>query len=215
MNKQKIFQMLTPVMALKSKKDDVDIFKPVSKAHTMTTNVSTNHHLTPSNKVFNDYDWDVVDEYDPIWPNEYEKLVKEKRDKETEKTRGGGGRNNSRKSSNMRFENESPPAKFSSGFGGRPNDDEESLYGNRSPPSGSQSRGGGAAIGNFTQSMIDCEALIDITKRKKLLFVLRSVDAGFRVPMLIFICCFNVTSTTSVTPRKYTNNSTISVCLKF
>lgn len=119
-------QMLTPVMALKSKKDDIDIFKPVdhskSKAHTVTT-ISSNHHLTPSNKVFNEYDWDVVDEYDPIWPNEYEKLVKEKRDKETEKTRG---RSNNRKSSNMRFENESPPPKFSSGFGGRP-DDEESM----------------------------------------------------------------------------------------
>lgn len=136
--------MLTPVMALKSKKDDVDIFKPALKAHTTTT-ILTNHHLTPSNKVFNEYDWDVVDEYDPIWPNEYEKLVKEKRDKETEKTRG----RSSRKSSNMRFENESPPSKFSSGFGGRPNDDEESLYGGRSPPSGLQSRGGGAAIGNF------------------------------------------------------------------
>lgn len=135
--------MLTPVMALKSKKDDVDIFKPVLKAH---TTISTNLHITPSNKVFNEYDWDVVDEYDPIWPNEYEKLVKEKRDKETEKTRGG---RNTRKSSNMRFDNESPPSKFSSGFGGRPNDDEESMYGNRSPPSGSQSRGGGAAIGTF------------------------------------------------------------------
>lgn len=138
--------MLTPVMALKSsKKDDIDIFKPdhlKSKAHTITT-ISTNHHITPSNKVFNEYDWDVVDEYDPIWPNEYEKLVKEKRDKEIEKTRG----RNNRKSSNIRFETESPPPKFPSGFGGRPNDEEE-MYG-RSPPSGSQSRSGGAAIGNF------------------------------------------------------------------
>lgn len=140
-----IVQMLTPVMALKSKKDDVDIFKPVHKAHTTTT-ISTNHHLTPSNKVFNEYDWEVVDEYDPIWPNEYEKLVKEKRDKEADKTRGG---RISRKPPSMRFENESPPTKFSSGFGGRPNDDEEAMYGGRSPPSGSQSRGAGAAIGNI------------------------------------------------------------------
>lgn len=142
--------MLTPVMALKSKKDDVDIFKPAPKLlHSTTSTISTNHHLTPSNKVFNEYDWDVVDEYDPIWPNEYEKLVKEKRDKESEKTRGGSGRTG-RKSSNMRFENESPPSKFSSGFGGRPNDDDESMYASRSPPSGSQSRSGGAAIGKFT-----------------------------------------------------------------
>lgn len=133
---QKRVSMLTPVMALKSKKDDVDIFKPALKSHS-TTIIST-----PSNKVFNEYDWNVVDEYDPIWPNEYEKLVKEKRDKESEKSRG----RSSRKSSNMRFENDSPPTKFSSGFGGRPNDDEETMYGNRSPPSGSQSRSGGAAI---------------------------------------------------------------------
>lgn len=131
-------------MALKSKKDDVDIFKSApSKAHSSTT-ISTNHNLTPSTKVFNDYDWDVVDEYDPIWPNEYEKLVKEKRDKETDKSRGS---RNNRKSS--RYDNDSPPSKFSSGFGGRSNDDDDSLYGGRSPPSGSQSRSGGAAIGNF------------------------------------------------------------------
>lgn len=43
----------------------------------------------------------------------------------------------------------SPPTKFSSGFGGRPNDDEESMYGGRSPPSGTASRGGGAAIGKY------------------------------------------------------------------
>lgn len=43
-------------------------------------------------KVFTDYDWDVVDEYDPLWPNEYEKLVKDRRDK------GGGSDNNSKQS---------------------------------------------------------------------------------------------------------------------
>lgn len=35
-----------------------------------------------------EYDWNVVDEYDPLWPNEYEKVVKElrdNRDRESEK----------------------------------------------------------------------------------------------------------------------------------
>lgn len=27
-----------------------------------------------------EFDWNVVNEYDPIWPNEYEKVVKELRD---------------------------------------------------------------------------------------------------------------------------------------
>lgn len=35
-----------------------------------------------------DFDWNIVNEYDPIWPNDYEKVVKdlrEIRDKEREK----------------------------------------------------------------------------------------------------------------------------------
>lgn len=42
-------------------------------------------HSLPSNKEF---DWNIVNEYDPMWPNDYEKVVKdlhEIRDKEREK----------------------------------------------------------------------------------------------------------------------------------
>lgn len=134
-------------MLLKSKKEnDIDdIFR-------ISTTTTTTHSLTPSSKVFNEYDWDVIDEYDPLWPNEYEKLVKDKRDKEMDKPRE---RNNSnreeknldRKRRNTRFnENDSPPptpANKFSGFGGRP--DDEDTY-SRSPPSNQQSRGAGAAI---------------------------------------------------------------------
>lgn len=39
------------------------------------------------NAVANEYNWEVVDEYNPLWPNEYEKLVKERREKREEKKR--------------------------------------------------------------------------------------------------------------------------------
>lgn len=107
--------------------------------------------VTPSSKVFNDYNWDVVDEYDPLWPNEYEKLIVERRDKDLEKQRERNAlnrddRNNKRK--NSRFnENDSPPPtpqatknKFS-GFGGRA--DEEDSY-DRSPPTAATTRTGAA-----------------------------------------------------------------------
>lgn len=164
-------------MQLKSKQRDAegdDIFSPMpsynrTKFHpnaTTTTITSTapilhTTNLTPSSKVFNDYDWDVVDEYDPLWPNEYEKLAKARWDKDS----GGDKRNdkrndsdrhhggfNDRKRRNTRFEqhdaspNTGGKNKFS-GFGGRP--DEEDAYERSSPPSGSDRqtpRSGGAAI---------------------------------------------------------------------
>lgn len=140
-------------MLLKSRKDHDadDIFRPVDAIKPKTQITSMLPAVTPSSKVFNDYNWDVVDEYDPLWPNEYEKLIVEKRDKELEKQRERNAlnrddRNNKRK--NSRFnENDSPPAtpqatknKFS-GFGGRP--DDEDAY-DRSPPTAT--RTGGAAI---------------------------------------------------------------------
>lgn len=127
-------------MLLKRKDDADDIFRSDAiKPKTQITSMPP--AVTPSSKVFNDYNWDVVDEYDPLWPNEYEKIIVERRDKELEKQRERNAlsrddRNNKRK--NSRFnENDSPPAtpqatktKFS-GFGGRT--DEEDAY-DRSPP---------------------------------------------------------------------------------
>lgn len=65
--------------------------------------------LAPPNRAVNDYDWDVIDEYDPFWPNEYDKLIKERREK----------RDNERKRRSHRNDNNSSPAKYP-GFGGRP-----------------------------------------------------------------------------------------------
>lgn len=144
-------------MLLKSKKDDVDdIFKSSDtlKPRVQTTVIAQS--LTPSSKLFNDYDWDVVDEYDPLWPNEYEKLVKDKRDKDADKVRERNSSRdiertpslsdkNKRRGSRFNTETESspPPAKFTSGFGGRP--DDEDTY-TRSPPTPQTPRTGGAAI---------------------------------------------------------------------
>lgn len=80
---------LAPVIDLKSKKDD-DIYTNIKP--------STSFHVEPPIVQFpiiptvlgltSDYDWDVVGEYDPLWPNEYEKVVKElrdQRDRDTDK----------------------------------------------------------------------------------------------------------------------------------
>lgn len=89
-----------------------------------------------------EYDWDVVDEYDPLWPNDYEKMIKEKRDKEREKNRERDDRkrdDRKRGRNNRQPVEDSPPAK--SGFGGRPtnSDDDEPPT-----PSNQPSRSGAA-----------------------------------------------------------------------
>lgn len=136
---------MAPVMLLKSKKiiEPEDIFKPAEnkKSKTVTT-FNITHNAT--NKAFNDYDWDVVDEYDPMWPNDYEKLVKEKRDRDSEKSRDRN-RNERKRQNNPRFHEPelTPPTTKYAGFSSRPDDLEN--Y-NKSPPSTSQSRAAGAAI---------------------------------------------------------------------
>lgn len=60
-------------MDLKSKKEE-DIYRSIelSKYKPPTTTIIASAHP----KQMNEYDWDVVDEYDPLWPNDYEKLIK-------------------------------------------------------------------------------------------------------------------------------------------
>lgn len=60
--------MLTPVIDLKSKtKDDeesnINLTNPQSKNLTASLSVK-------------DFDWNVANEYDPMWPNDYEKVAK-------------------------------------------------------------------------------------------------------------------------------------------
>nr|XP_023012353.1 splicing factor 45 [Leptinotarsa decemlineata] len=65
---------LAPVIDLKSKREDDD-FSPFlkSKAESRLPIISSAIYSS-------EYDWNVIDEYDPLWPNEYEKVVKDLRD---------------------------------------------------------------------------------------------------------------------------------------
>nr|AEE62404.1 unknown [Dendroctonus ponderosae] len=74
---------LAPVINLKSKKDDEEpptFAKPDNRLPI----------LGATGIYSNELDWKVIDEYDPLWPNEYEKVVKEirdNRDKENDRDR--------------------------------------------------------------------------------------------------------------------------------
>lgn len=119
--------------------DSDDLFKSnditKSAAQKKQTTITT-QALAPPNKAANDYDWDVIDEYNPLWPNEYDKIVKERRERrDNERKR----RHNNRNEQNR----DSPPQKYS-GFAGRSEDVDD--YNKKSPPPPSQSRGSGAAI---------------------------------------------------------------------
>ncbi|EFN88247.1 splicing factor 45 [Harpegnathos saltator] len=72
---RKASAVLAPVIDLKSKtnrdldrEDDVTHNNPLSTSSVSGIGVGS------------EFDWNVVNEYDPIWPNEYEKVVKELRD---------------------------------------------------------------------------------------------------------------------------------------
>lgn len=60
--------MLTPVIDLKSKSKDEDESNSSSpKIQPKTITASLN---------VRDFDWNVANEYDPMWPNDYEKVAK-------------------------------------------------------------------------------------------------------------------------------------------
>ncbi|XP_035909133.1 splicing factor 45 [Anopheles stephensi] len=60
--------------------DPQTIVKPSKAPITVTTTNATPNPISAS--ASDDYNWDVVDEYDPMWPNEYDKLVKDRKAKE-------------------------------------------------------------------------------------------------------------------------------------
>lgn len=88
-----------------------------------------------------DFDWGIIDEYDPMWPNEYEKLVKDKKTKDKDNRRDDRDRDRKRGRDRDRHRHDSPPVKFS-GMGSRIS--EEDSY-TRSPPM-RENRGSGVAI---------------------------------------------------------------------
>lgn len=106
---------------LKSKRDVDDIFNT-------TTKINPPNVFAMSSSSVGDYDWDFIDEYDPLWPNDYEK-IKDKKDKERDnKVRDREDKKREerdRKRRSSRFNNGSPPLKKISGFGGRVDSDED------------------------------------------------------------------------------------------
>lgn len=71
---RKATAVLAPVIDLKSKANrDLDREDDTTHNNPLSSNVS-------GIGVGGEFDWNVVNEYDPIWPNEYEKVVKELRD---------------------------------------------------------------------------------------------------------------------------------------
>ncbi|XP_011701761.1 PREDICTED: splicing factor 45 isoform X1 [Wasmannia auropunctata] len=72
---RKATAVLAPVIDLKSKANR-DVEREDDNAH----NNPLSSGSVSSIGVGGEFDWNVVNEYDPIWPNEYEKVVKELRD---------------------------------------------------------------------------------------------------------------------------------------
>lgn len=68
-------QILAPVIDLKSKRDDEDIY-PASES--VAKPVPEKPPVIPSacSQLNIDYNLDIVDEYNPLFPNEYEKVIK-------------------------------------------------------------------------------------------------------------------------------------------
>ncbi|XP_049282682.1 splicing factor 45 [Anopheles funestus] len=131
------------------------VVKPSKVPITVTTTNATPNPISAATA--DDYNWEVVDEYDPMWPNEYDKLVKDRKAKEPpikplqsgfsrnrrEYKRSFGMRMNNNNNSNTGLshsgqpDDEGPAAKKFSGFAGRPSsDDEEEFRPGQSRPSG-------------------------------------------------------------------------------
>ncbi|XP_067002298.1 splicing factor 45 [Anabrus simplex] len=123
--------ILAPVIDLKSKKDDDD-----SNSNSSFGSYTGKDKHALQSQMPRDSDWNVEGEYDPMWPNDYEKVVKdlreirerEKEKEEEEKRRKN--REDREKRARERFEGmeESrrpmpPPVK--SGFAGRKADSDE------------------------------------------------------------------------------------------
>ncbi|CAD6222246.1 GSCOCG00000856001-RA-CDS [Cotesia congregata] len=76
---RKATTVLPPVIDLKSKASTAaERDEDGSTVATNNTNVFTNQVVNSATT--GEYDWNVINEYDPLWPNEYEKVVKELRD---------------------------------------------------------------------------------------------------------------------------------------
>ncbi|CAD6996775.1 splicing factor 45 [Ceratitis capitata] len=144
--------LMTPVVNLRAKKAAAE-----AEAHSGNNSKSDTPILTPKTVITakplepvientkSDDCWDFIDEYDPMWPNEYEKLKEKNQNKEKDhksNAGGGGGRSERKRGRGRNNPRDSSPTVKFSGFGQRQSEEE-----NYSPPQpGAVSSKGGAAI---------------------------------------------------------------------
>lgn len=146
---------LAPVIDLKSKSKEDDIY-PNLKPNIGSTQIFETQLpvISKYDNISSEIDWDVVGEYDPLWPNEYEKVVKELReirDRESEKQQDERDKKRERRRKSRFADNEEvmpPPtpqvsAPTLSGFAGRWEAEEEEM---RAELPKAPRTGGGAAI---------------------------------------------------------------------
>ncbi|CAH0695163.1 unnamed protein product [Spodoptera exigua] len=96
-------QVLTPVIDLKSKQKDDDESNsnsPKSQGKTLTASLNVR-----------DFDWNVANEYDPMWPNDYEKVAKEIQAKRLQSDGDRGDRSERKRKSRFGDEEEIIPEK--------------------------------------------------------------------------------------------------------
>ncbi|KAJ8880378.1 hypothetical protein PR048_016847, partial [Dryococelus australis] len=122
---------LPPVIDLKSKKEEED---SNSNSSTGFGSFPTGKENRATNQLPKDAEWNVEDEYDPMFPNDYEKVVKDLREirerekEQEEEERRRKNREERERRARDRYENEerranNPTAK--TGFAGRKGSDED------------------------------------------------------------------------------------------
>ncbi|XP_055613930.1 splicing factor 45 [Uranotaenia lowii] len=139
---------------LKQKKDGIDLFNlpsssgnTVDKSRPVIIQTKSIPEASSSGTSIDAYSWDVVDEYDPLWPNDYEKLTKDRKAKEPPKPPTNNYNRNRREYkrginlSKMHNNNDDGPGSKKSGFAGRPTSDDEEEF----QPSGNRSSGAAIA----------------------------------------------------------------------
>lgn len=123
---------LPPVIDLKSKKDEDDIYPNLN--YTFKSKGDVSIPIIPAIAgIKTEYDWNVVDEYDPLWPNEYEKIVKELRENRDRDAEKEEKRREKRRKSRFNDPEDGEPLgapqaslpPIGSGFAGRWEDEEE------------------------------------------------------------------------------------------
>ncbi|XP_077496726.1 splicing factor 45 [Amblyomma americanum] len=98
--------IMAPVMDLKSRRDEPDEMPPPPAIFAQAREGPNTASLLGG-------DWDVRLEYDPLWPNDYEKLTKERRERKEKEDRKHDDRKRREKSDRDR-DKERPPAEDSS-----------------------------------------------------------------------------------------------------